>query len=244
MSSPTTMVIGGGPAGSSAAYWLARSGHQVTLVEKKEFPRNKTCGDGLTPRAIRQLLDMGFDFDVPEFHTITGLRSYAGDELMLEMDWPDHSRFPNWGASPRRRDLDQQVARLAEKQGVQILEKTEAKPVIEDGASLVSHSPTAGRQEAVSPDMVIIADGSLNRFGRLGTSRRKDYPNRSGPARAARSPRYGRHLPREPTRSPRRFGRRHPGLRVGVPAGGRAGQRGGGIAVSTSSDGSTSTPPG
>lgn len=171
------MVVGGGPAGASAAYWLARSGHQVTLVEKKEFPRNKTCGDGLTPRAIRQLLDMGFDFDVPEFHTITGLRSYAGDELMLEMNWPDHSRFPNWGGVIRRRDLDQQVARLAERQGVQILQKTEAKPVIEDGRLAGVSLSHGGETEVVSPDMVIIADGSLNRFGRaLGTSRRKDYP--------------------------------------------------------------------
>ncbi len=171
------MVVGGGPAGASAAYWLARSGHQVTLVEKKEFPRSKTCGDGLTPRAIRQLLDMGFDFDVPEFHTITGLRSYAGDELMLEMNWPDHSRFPNWGGVIRRRDLDQQVARLAEKQGVQILQKTEAKPVIEDGRLAGVSLSHGGETEVVSPDMVIIADGSLNRFGRaLGTSRRKDYP--------------------------------------------------------------------
>ncbi len=177
MPSPTIMVVGGGPAGSAAAYWLARSGHQVTLVEKKEFPRNKTCGDGLTPRAIRQLLDMGFDFDVTDFHKITGLRSYAGDDLMLEMNWPEHSRFPNWGGVIRRRDLDQQVARLAEKQGVEVLQKTEAKPVIEDGrlaAVTLSHD---GETEVVRPGMVIIADGSLNRFGRaLGTSRRKDYP--------------------------------------------------------------------
>lgn len=177
MPTPTTMVVGGGPAGSAAAYWLARSGHPVTLVEKKEFPRNKTCGDGLTPRAVRQLLDIGFDFDVPEFHTITGLRSYAGDELMLEMDWPDHSRFPNWGGVIRRRDLDQQVARLAEKQGVRVLQKTEAKPVIEGGRLSAVSLSQGGEAEVVRPDMVIIADGSLNRFGRaLGTSRRKDYP--------------------------------------------------------------------
>ena len=57
----------------------------MTLVEAKEYPRDKTCGDGLTPRAILQLQDMGFDFDVPEFHRIDGLRSYAGDDLMIEM---------------------------------------------------------------------------------------------------------------------------------------------------------------
>nr|NIV85433.1 NAD(P)-binding protein [Actinomycetota bacterium]NIX18419.1 NAD(P)-binding protein [Actinomycetota bacterium] len=59
------LVVGGGPGGSAAAHWLARDGFSVELVEKKEYPREKTCGDGLTPRSITQLLDMGFDFAVP-----------------------------------------------------------------------------------------------------------------------------------------------------------------------------------
>ena len=177
MDAPSVLVIGGGPAGSAAAYWLARDGHDVTLVEKKEYPRDKTCGDGLTPRAILQLQDMGFDFDVPQFHTITGLRSYAGDDLMLELPWPEHSRFPNWGGVMRRRDLDAQVATLAAKQGVTILEKTEATPLIEDGfldGVTLGHN---GSSVTVKPRITVIADGSMNRFGReLGTERRRDYP--------------------------------------------------------------------
>ena len=177
MSSPSVLVVGGGPAGSAAAFWLARSGHEVTLVEKKEYPRDKTCGDGLTPRAVLQLQDMGFDFEVPEFHRITGLRSYAGDDLMIELPWPDHSRFPNWGGVMRRSDLDSQVATLAEKQGVEIMEKTLAEPVIEEGVLVGVALTRDGSQDNVTPDITVIADGSMNRFGReLGTARRKDYP--------------------------------------------------------------------
>ncbi|HEX6221774.1 MAG TPA: geranylgeranyl reductase family protein [Acidimicrobiia bacterium] len=177
MSPPTVLVVGGGPAGSAAAFWMARQGLDVTLVEKKEYPRDKTCGDGLTPRAILQLGDMGFDFEVPEFHRITGLRSYAGDDLMIEMPWPDHSRFPNWGGVIRRRDLDQQVARLAEKEGVRVREKTSAKPVIEDGRLTSVALSDGGGEEVIAPDITIIADGSMNRFGReLGSERRRDYP--------------------------------------------------------------------
>jgi geranylgeranyl reductase family protein len=176
-SSPSVLVVGGGPAGSAAAYWMARDGLQVTLVEKKEYPRDKTCGDGLTPRAILQLQDMGFDFDTSMFHKITGLRSYAGDDLMIEMPWPEHSRFPNWGGVIRRRDLDTQVAGLAEKEGVRVREKTTAAPVIE-GGRLTSVTLTNGAgPETVEPDVTVIADGSMNRFGReLGTERRRDYP--------------------------------------------------------------------
>lgn len=177
MKSPSILVVGGGPAGSAAAYWLAREGHEVILVEKKEFPRDKTCGDGLTPRAILQMQDMGFDFDVAEFHRITGLRSYAGNDLMLEMVWPEHSRFPSWGGVMRRRDLDAQIATLAEKQGVLIKQKTTATPVIEDGQLVGAELTSGGETETVNPAVTIIADGSMNRFGRdLGASRRRDYP--------------------------------------------------------------------
>ena len=177
MPSPQVLVVGGGPAGSAAAYWLARDGAEVVLVEKKEYPREKTCGDGLTPRAIYQLQDMGFDFDVPEFHKITGLRSYAGDDLMIEMEWPEHTKFPNWGGVIRRLDLDQQVARLAEKEGVVIRQKTTATPVIEDGQLTSVALANGGESEVITPELTIIADGSMNRFGRdLGTARRRDYP--------------------------------------------------------------------
>ncbi len=177
MPSPSVLVVGGGPAGSAAAFWLARAGHEVTLVEKKEYPRDKTCGDGLTPRAVLQLQEMGFDFDVAEFHKITGLRSYAGDDLMLELPWPQHSRFPDWGGVMRRSDLDGQVAALAGKEGVTILEKTLAEPVIVDGLLTEVALTHEGETETVVPQLTVIADGSMNRFGRdLGTARRKDYP--------------------------------------------------------------------
>src|SRR5205085_11126556 len=55
------IVVGAGPGGSSAAYHLARHGLTVLVLEKTEFPREKVCGDGLTPRAVKQLVRMGVD---------------------------------------------------------------------------------------------------------------------------------------------------------------------------------------
>jgi geranylgeranyl reductase family protein len=176
-SSPQVLVVGGGPGGAAAAYWLARRGLEVVLVEKKTYPRNKTCGDGLTPRAIRQLLDMGFDFDRSDMHRIIGLRAYAG-ELTLELPWPQHTIYPDWGATLRRADLDMQVAALAEKQGAVVRQGTEAIPVVGEGElTAVELRENGAAPEVVHPDYIVVADGSLSRFGRnLGTRRRKDYP--------------------------------------------------------------------
>lgn len=178
---PQVLVIGGGPSGAAAAYWLADRGVDVLLVEKKTYPRDKACGDGLTPRAVRQLLDMGFTFD-PDVHRITGLRAYAGD-VMLEMPWPEHSTYPNWGATLQRSALDGRVTGLAETRGAKVLQGVEAKAVVEDGelvaAELHAASPAGvgGELERVTPRYFVIADGSLSRFGRaVGTERRRDYP--------------------------------------------------------------------
>ncbi len=174
---PDVVVVGGGPAGSAAAYWLARSGHSVVLVEKSEYPREKTCGDGLTPRSIYELQKMGFDFASQEFHKIVGLRSYAGDSLHLELEWPQHSKYPNWGGVIRRMDLDDQVARLAEKEGAVIRAKTTAKPHVIDGRLAGVTLSSGDETEIMSAKVVVVADGSTSRFGRLlGTVRNKDYP--------------------------------------------------------------------
>ena len=176
-SSPQVLVVGGGPGGASAAFWLARQGVDVTLVEKKRYPREKACGDGLTPRAVRQLVDMGFDFDRPDVHRVVGLRSYAGD-VMLEMPWPEHSIYPNWGATLRRSDLDGRVAALAEAEGARVLQSVEAVAVVEDGDLVAVELRRVGEEtEVVTPEYVVVADGSLSRFGRqLGTHRRRDFP--------------------------------------------------------------------
>ena len=176
-SSPQVLVVGGGPGGASAAFWLAKRGVDVTMVEKKRYPREKACGDGLTPRAVRQLVDMGFDFDRPDVHRVVGLRSYAGD-VMLEMPWPEHSVYPNWGATLRRADLDGRVAALAEAAGATVLQGVEAVAVVGDGDLTAVELRRKGEEtEVVTPDYVVVADGSLSRFGRkLGASRRRDYP--------------------------------------------------------------------
>src|SRR5437870_5544483 len=100
------LIVGAGPSGAAAAYWLAEAGHRVLVVERKRFPRDKTCGDGLTPRAVRQLEDMGLAGQLAGSQRFEGLRS-IGHGITLELAWPDHPLYPSYGYVVRRRELDE-----------------------------------------------------------------------------------------------------------------------------------------
>jgi len=173
------VVVGAGPAGASAAYWLAEQGHRVLVVERKRFPREKTCGDGLTPRAVAQLTAMGLEERLAGFHRYDGLRS-MGHGVTLELTWPDHPDFPSHGYVVRRRDLDEMVADRAVAAGATLWTGTEAvEPVVEAGAVIGARvlRKDSGVTEEVRARYVLVADGANSRFGRaLGTRRDRSYP--------------------------------------------------------------------
>jgi menaquinone-9 beta-reductase len=173
------LVIGGGPAGAAAAYWLARHGHDVTIVERKTFPREKTCGDGLTPRAVKQLVDMGLSEPLSMFHRYSGLRA-TGMGRELELEWPSHPIYPQHGYVVRRRELDWMVAQNAELAGATLLQGHEAvAPIIERGfvRGATVQAKGASSPIEVRARYVVVADGANSRFGRaLGTFRTRDWP--------------------------------------------------------------------
>ena len=209
------VVVGGGPAGSSCAYWLADAGWDVVVVEKKTFPREKTCGDGLTPRAVRQLADMGLEEALAGSHRYSGLRAY-GFGQSLEMPWPEHPDFPGYGYTITRHDLDGLVADRAAEAGATLLQGTE---VVEP---LVGRERRRHRAPA-QPDR-----GHRARRRRLGCDPDHQGPLRrggrrvelAGRARARHGPAAGaphghgaaRLLPLGPPRRPlHRVAPRHPG---------------------------------
>jgi geranylgeranyl reductase family protein len=187
------VVVGGGPAGASAAYWLAEAGHHVVVLEKKRFPREKTCGDGLTPRAVRQLNEMGLAERLEEYQRFVGLRSKAHG-LTLELEWPSHPDYPSYGYVVTRRNLDEMVADQAVKAGATLWPATEAlEPVVENGlvVGAVAHRKESGTTEAVRGRYLLVADGANSRFGRaLGTARSRRYPLGMAIRGYFRSPRH------------------------------------------------------
>ena len=190
ISKPTTfdvVIVGAGPSGSACAYWLARAGWSVCLVEKKQFPREKTCGDGLTPRAVHQLAQMGLETTVAaNGHRYKGLRGF-GFGASVEMNWPDHPVFPNYGYTITRFNLDGLVAEEAQREGATLLNGVEALELLDatdpvdgglKGASgvLVKEKET-GTTAPIRGRYLVVGDGQNSRLGReLGTTRNRAWP--------------------------------------------------------------------
>src|SRR6204780_2983931 len=114
------IVVGAGPAGSAAAYYLASAGLDVLVLEKSQFPREKVCGDGLTPRAVKALTSMGIRTGADDgWVRNQGLRVIGGG-YRAEVPWPDLSSFPAYGLVRTRLDFDQMLVRHAEKAGARV----------------------------------------------------------------------------------------------------------------------------
>jgi geranylgeranyl reductase family protein len=185
------IIVGAGPAGSAAAYHLAGAGLDVLLLEKAAFPREKVCGDGLTPRGTKQLIAMGIDVS-PEAGWIRnkGLR-IRGAGHVLELDWPDLASHPNYGLTRSRLDFDEMLARQAVKAGARLRERTNvtapildertghivgvtARPVDDQGRRLPGSD---GQDLEFRAPLVMAADGNSSRLSiSMGLHKRDDRP--------------------------------------------------------------------
>jgi menaquinone-9 beta-reductase len=162
------LVVGAGPGGSAAAYHLARHGIDVTVVEKAAFPREKVCGDGLTPRSVKAIQDMGVDTTDPGFEKVIGLRTHAR-RTTIQLPWPDLTSFPPYGLVMPREGFDHLLAQRAVKAGARLMERTEAvAPRFIDGYVAGATVRPAGERDAEPTEIrarfVLAADGAASRF--------------------------------------------------------------------------------
>jgi len=184
------IIVGAGPAGSAAAFYLAAAGLDVLVLEKTRFPREKVCGDGLTPRAVKALAGMG----VPTAESDGWLRNKGlriiGGGGRIELPWPDLSSFPGYGLVRTRLEFDEILARHAEKAGARLLEGVNVTgPLLDDrtGRIIGVTAPPAGAEDASAAAasaqrefrarVIIAADGNSSRLSvAMGLRRRDDRP--------------------------------------------------------------------
>ncbi|MGN6162222.1 MAG: geranylgeranyl reductase family protein [Marmoricola sp.] len=168
------LVVGAGPAGSSAAAWAARAGLDVMLLDAAVFPRDKTCGDGLTPRAIAELDRLGLD-DWVRSHTVNrGLRAHGFGQV-LELPWPGGT-LPAYGSAVARTELDDHLRTTAIKAGATAIDGARAVDVVRDGDRIAAVVvEIGGERREIACRRLIVADGVRSPLGKkLGREWHRD----------------------------------------------------------------------
>ncbi|HEX4190751.1 MAG TPA: geranylgeranyl reductase family protein [Marmoricola sp.] len=169
--STDVLVVGAGPAGSAAAAWAARSGRDTVIVDAAVFPRDKTCGDGLTPRAISELARLGLEEWV-RAHTVNhGLRAHGFGQTLL-LPWPgpgkDGTGLPAYGSAVARTELDDHVRSAAIKAGATAVDGARAVDVRRAGdrvAAVVFEKD--GVRFEIACTTLVVADGVRSGLGKV-----------------------------------------------------------------------------
>lgn len=163
------LVVGAGPAGSGAAAWAARLGADVVLADAAVFPRDKTCGDGLTPRAIDELERLGLRDWVRAHAVNQGLRAHGFGQT-LHLPWPGGT-LPDWGSAIARTELDDHLRTTAVKAGATAIDGARAVDVRRDGARVAAvvfeRGQRGGERFEVACDRLVVADGVRSPLGKM-----------------------------------------------------------------------------
>lgn len=183
------VVVGAGPGGSATAHYLAKNGVDVLVLEKATFPRDKICGDGLTPRAVAELIRMGITLKEEDGWVRNwGIRGYGGGH-MVEIPWPELASMPNWGTASRRADFDEQLIRHAVASGARLREGvTVLGPVSHEASGRVvgvrarnTAEGSKGEEFTISARFVVDCGGVAARMA-IAMGREKDMNRPMGVA--------------------------------------------------------------
>ena len=156
---PEVLVVGGGPAGAAAAIFLRHSGHEVALIDEARFPRDKVCGEGVSPEAWRLLDRLGAADAVRALgpHPLRGMRLTSPEGTVFSGDYA-RDRAP--GFALRRFCLDRALLECARAAGVEVREGLRAQElVLRDGVVAGVLAAGGAGAERLAARVVIAADG-------------------------------------------------------------------------------------
>ena len=181
------IVVGGGPAGASAAYFLARAGVDVLVLERAHYPRDKTCAEYLSPQASRVLAAMGAleRVEAAGAAQLAGMIVRAPSGALIHGEFAAGHGFRGFrdrGLALRRRVLDEILVRAAEGAGARLREGARVTGVATDprgrvvGVELLDAGGGARTRRAA---LVVGADGLRSVVARrLGVARTRRWPRR------------------------------------------------------------------
>lgn len=187
MADAQVIVVGGGPAGSSTAYFLARAGVDVLLVDRARFPRDKVCSEYMSPQASRILAEMNALCVVEDSGAaqLVGMRVHAPNGRTIHGEFVSAHGFRGYrdrGLAVRRTILDSILLERARSAGARVEEGVRVTDVIKDANGRVSGVMTAGGAGAArirGAALVVGADGLRSVVGRrLNLIRASRWPRR------------------------------------------------------------------
>ena len=153
------VVVGGGPAGSAAAWQAVQTGARVAVLVKAVFPPDKPCGDGLTARAVSYLQRIGLADEVARFHRVDRVTVYSPSRW--ELSFPKRPGMPDHGHTVSRTMLDAMLLEHAAKAGAVVRQGAEVSEPIFDARGRVN-GVLLKAGEKVYGDAVIAADGAYS----------------------------------------------------------------------------------
>ena len=186
MADAQAIIVGGGPAGSSTAFFLARMGLDVLVLDKARFPRDKTCSEYLSPQASRILETMGAlpAIEASGAAQLAGMRVHAPNGATIHGEFAADHGFRGHrdrGLAVRRTILDAILLDRARHAGARVAEESRVIDVTRDETGRVTGVITAGESKPVilRASLVVGADGLRSIVGRrLGLIRRSGWPRR------------------------------------------------------------------